>query len=202
MNFTRIDKKGIIKTQIQEIKKNNNQIQKVKIIKPRPLVKNQEKNVQIIVPNKEEMTWGRATWFLFHSLAEKIKDEYFLQLKNQLCNHIYRICNGLPCMLCQNHAVEYMKNVNFNNIRTKTDLKKMLFNFHNVVNIQKNYKHFSYSECEEKYKNANLNKVAENFFIHMRVSRNKNDLHHGLYSKQIFDEFNEWLKEHIKYFNV
>ena len=28
----------------------------------------------------------------------------------------------------------------------------------------------------------------------MRISRNKNDLHHGLYSKQIFDEFNEWLK--------
>ena len=52
MNFTRIDKKGIIKTQIQEIKKNDNQIQKVKIIKPRPLVKKQEKNIHPPVPKR------------------------------------------------------------------------------------------------------------------------------------------------------
>lgn len=155
-----------------------------------------------ITPNKDVMTWGRATWFLFHSLAEKVKDEYFIQIKQELCNQIYRICTSLPCLLCQKHAVEYMSNVNFKSIKTKEDLKKMLFNFHNVVNAQKNYKQFQYNELEDKYKKGNLAKIIDNFLVNMKLSRNKQVVTHTMYSMNVLDGFKIWMKEHYKYFNV
>ena len=202
MLFTRNTKHGS-QTNIKEktlyngfkFKKDNAILIKRKVEKEREVVPK-------IVPNKEEMTWGRATWFLFHTLAEKIKDEYFLQLKQELCNHIYRICNSLPCLLCQRHAVEYMRNINFDNIRTKKELKVMLFNFHNVVNKEKNYKQFSFAECDEKYKKANLIKIVDNFMGYMEKSRNRNDLHHTMYGLNMFNNFKLWIKEHVQYFNL
>ena len=41
-------------------------------------------------------TWGPCTWFLFHTLAEKIREEHFMKLKPELINivkNIYRRCN-------------------------------------------------------------------------------------------------------------
>ena len=52
--------------------------------------------------------WGNAVWFLFHTLAFKLKDEYISELPN-LVSHIFIICNNLPCPNCKSHAVEIMK---------------------------------------------------------------------------------------------
>ena len=198
MLFTKNDKR----TNVTQVIHRNNQFSQPQ--KKRILIRNVNNNIPVpqVTPNNDNMTWGRSTWFLFHSLAEKIKDEYFLQIKSELCNQIYRICTSLPCLLCQKHAVEYMKNVNFKNIKTKEELKKMLFNFHNVVNAQKNYKQFTYFELEEKYKTANLNKILTNFMYQMKISRNKQAVTHTMYSMNIINNFNTWMKEHYQYFNV
>ena len=197
MLFTKNDKR----TNVTQVMNRNNSLLNI----PSKQVKIRKEVIRVvpqITPNKEEMTWGRATWFLFHTLAEKVKDEYFVQIKQELCNQIYRICSSLPCLLCQKHAVEYMSNVNFKNIKTKDDLKKMLFNFHNVVNAQKNYKQFQYNELEEKYKQGNLAKIIDNFLVNMKLSRNKQVVTHTMYSMNILDGFKTWMKEHYKYFNV
>ena len=197
MNFTRINKR----TANTEFINNNN-------IKPLP-VRNQKKNlnfrpppVKTIVPNKTEMTWGRATWFLFHTLAHKVKDQYFLQIKLELCNNIFKICSSLPCLMCQEHAVDYMKKVNFNNIKTKVDLKNMLFNFHNVVNENKGYRKFSYEELDSKYETANLHKIINNFFSVMSRSKNRDLVSHNMFADTLQNSFKLWLNENIKYFNT
>jgi len=88
-------------------------------------------------PPVKKMRWGEPTWFLFHTLAHKIKDEFFHEKKMEILNTISLICANLPCPNCANHATEYMKNINFYAIQTKQDLKNMLFQFHNVVNQRK-----------------------------------------------------------------
>ena len=151
--------------------------------------------------HKKEMTWGKATWFLFHSLAEKVKEERFLEVKKELCNNVYRICNCLPCEICRKHAIEYMRNINFDNIKTKTDFKKMLFNFHNVVNKNKNYHIFKYEDLDEKYSKSNLSKVINNFFYYMSISRNKTSPSSDMQNSMIINGFRSWINSNISYFN-
>jgi hypothetical protein len=197
MIFTKNDKR----TNVTQVINNSKIITPInkKVINP---IRNHYAPVNTFTPNKDEMSWGRSTWFVFHTVAEKVKDEYFLQIKSELCNQIYRICTALPCLLCQKHAMEYMKNINFKNIKTKDEFKKMLFNFHNVVNAQKNYKQFSYYELEEKYKKGNLSKILENFVVQMKISRNKQAVTHTMYSMNVINGFMLWMKEHYQYFNL
>ena len=153
------------------------------------------------IPHKAEMTWGRATWFLFHTLAEKVKEEYFLQIKKELCNNVYKICSCLPCELCRAHAIEYVKNINFDNIQTKTDFKRMLFNFHNVVNKNKNYQIYKYEDLDEQYKKGNLIKILNNFFYYQNMSRNKNSPTLVMFHSSIMNQLKEWFKDNLQYFN-
>ena len=88
-------------------------------------------------PRVKEMLWGEPTWFLFHTLAEKIKEEEFLNLRFELLGYIKKICGNLPCPTCAQHATKYLNGVNFNTIQTKKDLQFMLFSFHNDINKKK-----------------------------------------------------------------
>ena len=80
------------------------------------------------------MRWGAPTWYMFHTLAEKVKEDCFGALRRELLNVIFTICANLPCPDCASHASEYMRGINFNAIKTKQNLKDLFFNFHNVVN--------------------------------------------------------------------
>ena len=37
----------------------------------------------------KKMKWGEPTWVLFHCLAEKVKEEYFFQIREELLSTIY-----------------------------------------------------------------------------------------------------------------
>ena len=75
--------------------------------------------------------WGNATWYLFHTLSFKMKDEHFDELKNDFLNICTKICATLPCPDCSEHATEIMRNVKRENIKTKKDLQLFFFDFHN-----------------------------------------------------------------------
>ena len=79
------------------------------------------------------------------------KEESFHYIRVELLNNIYSICVNLPCPVCSAHAKEYMEKINFNTIRTKEDLKNMLFQFHNNVNLRKNVYLFPREQLDEKY---------------------------------------------------
>ena len=44
-----------------------------------------------------KVKWGEPTWYLFHTLAEKINDESFPTIREELLNVFYSICSNLPC---------------------------------------------------------------------------------------------------------
>ena len=108
--------------------------------------------------------WGPTVWILFHSLCELIKEEYFLEEKNNILNHIKAISYNLPCPYCSTHAMQYFKKIYNNNYNTKQNLKILLWSFHNNVNL-KTKKELKSLEYIEKYKNANLNKIINQLIM-------------------------------------
>jgi hypothetical protein len=118
------------------------------------------------VPAKKPMKWGEPTWFLFHTIAEKIKAEYFNEYKNEIFEIIKTICNTLPCPTCANHATEYMKKIYFQNIRSKEDLQAMLWAFHNEVNTRKGFALFPFENVNTKYSTANTRNIIQHFIQH------------------------------------
>ena len=122
-----------------------------------------EKIVVSSEPEPKKMKWGEPTWFLFHTLAYKVKDEYFQKLRVELMDIIYSICANLPCPMCSGHAVDYLKSNNYYMIRSKQDLINMLFKFHNEVNKKKGFSIFPYEELEAKYSSAVTKNIIFNF---------------------------------------
>lgn len=111
----------------------------------------------------KKMRWGEPTWFAFHTLAQKVKEDAFPLIRLELLNMINMICNNLPCPQCAKHATQHMNSINFNSIQTKSQLQIMLFNFHNDVNRRKAFPIFKYEDLEPKYSKANLIPVLQNF---------------------------------------
>jgi Erv1 / Alr family len=153
-------------------------------------------------PPTGKMRWGPPIWTLFHTLAEKVKPEYFPALKMSLLNTIYSICVNLPCPDCANHATQYMNSLNFNAIQTKDDLKEVLFRFHNSVNLRKNSPAFDFAELTAKYSAANTSVVIQEF---MEVFTKKNYsvrmIANDFHKNRSVTQIKQWLANSLQYFD-
>lgn len=140
----------------------SNNVSHVNILRP------STNNVSNEKGNERKMKWGQPIWFLFHTLAEKVKVDDFPYIKKELFNNIVLICKNLPCPTCASHATDFMSKVNFNVINTKEELKTLLFQFHNVVNHKKGFPIFTRVELDEKYSKAVTMNIINNFLIHFQ----------------------------------
>tara|TARA_B100000424_G_scaffold265391_1_gene254956 strand:- start:41 stop:493 length:453 start_codon:yes stop_codon:yes gene_type:complete len=131
--------------------------------------------------NKE--LWGNTVWYLFHTIAEKIKEEEFLNNKNSIIEIIKSTCFILPCPECSNHATNILKTINFTNMTTKEELKTFLFNFHNDIN-KKLGKPIYNIENLNIYKNANFNIITNNFKIILSQNSNVPQLMNYSFKRQ------------------
>jgi hypothetical protein len=146
--------------------------------------------------------WGNAVWFLFHTLAEKIKPEHTEELI-VIVSHITNICNNLPCPDCKTHASRVMVQVNKKEIASsKEALIDFLWRFHNDVNKRTKTELYP-KEALEKYKTANTANVIKNFIqIMSKTSNNQktmlNSFHRDLYIKK----FIEYINKNIQKYNI
>ena len=147
------------------------------------------------------MLWGKPTWYMLHCLAEKIKPEHFPRLRMELLNIILRICNNLPCPDCANHATAYMNSINFDNIQTKGQLKLMLFQFHNSVNVKKQFSVFEYKDLDSTYQNMSMVNVITNFFHHfLKPTYSGRMGTDNFHRSRAVRDLKEWLRTNISYF--
>jgi hypothetical protein len=120
------------------------------------------------------LLWGTYTWIMFHWLAEHINESEFRNERDNIINHIYLICNNLPCPKCREHAIEYLKSNRLSIIRTKEDLKTYLHHFHNCVNKRGKKKYEDYTVLE-KYKTLNFNLLLQLWNKHFTLGSNINN---------------------------
>lgn len=152
------------------------------------------------IQNGKKIKWGEPFWNMFHVLAEKIKESEFSRLREGLLNLVFTICSNLPCPDCTTHAVQYLNGINFNTIRTKDDFKMMMYNFHNTVNVRKDYPIFP-KEGLEKYARGNVIPIIENFMQHFLVNhRNFHLLADDIQRRRISEGVKKWFQENIKCF--
>jgi len=161
-----------------------------------------QKSVTPELPKLKKMKWGEPTWFLFHTLAQKVKEENFNMIKDGLLNNIMTICGNLPCPACADHALSYMKKIQPAAIRTKQDLKNMLYVFHNEVNKRKGFDVFPHDQLDEKYSKANTVNIIQ-YFVNAFEDKHKsihmiaNDMHRGRITKKLI----AWFQENLQYFD-
>ena len=122
-------------------------------------------------------SWGTPTWYFFHTLAEKIKENEYGGIKGEVLSYIKNICSVLPCPDCRDHAVNFMKRINIGHVNTKEQLKQMLCGFHNSVNARTGSPQYSVDGLE-LYKRANFSKIFAFF---------KQEIGRPLHNRQLSD---------------
>jgi hypothetical protein len=151
---------------------------------------------------KPKMLWGKPTWYLLHTMAEKINESRFNEIRLEFLNIIYTICTNLPCPTCSEHAKQYLSKGAFLTIRTKDELKLLLFNFHNTVNSKKGYALFLVNDLEQYSKAIPVN-IIENFMIeYNRKSKNIRLLADDMHRQNITSILKDWFKNNIMYFDA
>ena len=188
-------------------KKNSNQIMMMGFTRNNSRIYNQpvkqeEKSIQINPSDANVMTWGAPTWYFLHTLAEKIHENEFALIRSDLLNIIYMIISNLPCPLCSEHGKTFLKSINFDNIQGKDDLKRMLFDFHNLVNTRKHFALFSYDELNDKYSKAITVSVFQNFMYYFsKKSGNIRLISEDLHRQVMLKTVKEFLQSKIIHFD-
>ena len=151
--------------------------------------------------NVPKMKWGGPTWHYLHTMAEKVKDTSFAQINKEILGIVYNICTNLPCPSCSAHAREYLKKHSLSNVRSKEELKKFLFLFHNEVNTRKRYALFSYSDLDTTYASGNYKPIANNFMVHFREkTRNIHLISEEMHRQRVIKNIKQWIFDNIEHF--
>ena len=144
--------------------------------------------------------WGNITWYLFHGIAEKIKEDEFSKNKDLIVNIIKLVCHNLPCPECGEHATKLLNNVNFNLIKNKNDLKQFLFSFHNTINIKTKKSEFKIEELDKKYKTILMPIIFNNFFkIYSINNKSEKMMMYTAFKNNFFKLLKKYLIEISKY---
>ena len=112
------------------------------------------------------LIWGKYTWLLFHTMAEKIKPEHFNKEKKNIIQLIKSICSVLPCPTCVEHSAPYVKLID--NVKNQYDLKLFFLKFHNAVNKRRENT-LEKETILETYKNKKLYQVINLWLEHFKT---------------------------------
>lgn len=152
-------------------------------------------------PPEVKVKWGRPIWTFFHLLAHKVKDSDFAAIRLELLNTIFSICTVLPCPVCSEHAKRYLQSINFNNIRTKQELKVMICNFHNEVNKRKGYPIFNADQLDETYDEMSFVESINSFVFHFEDKhRSAKLMADDMMRAKIAVVVKNWIKQNIYHF--
>jgi len=148
-----------------------------------------------------QMRWGPPTWLYLHTMAEKVKETSFNQIRADMFRIISIICTNLPCSICSNHAREYLSKINPQSIQTKDDMKKFLFVFHNSVNARKQLKIFQYSDLDQTYSNGNYKAITNNFMLfYQEKTRNIHLIADEMHRQRVVKIVKQWIIDNIEHF--
>ena len=143
--------------------------------------------------------WGPAVWTLFHTLTEKIDEVAYQVVSPQLFQMIVRICRFLPCPDCASDASIFLAKIKPSDVKSKTQLKELMYLFHNRVNVKKRKKLYNYGNINI-YKRANLVNVVNNFTSKYQTKGNMKLIAESFQRQFVVTEFKKWIVSNIRAF--
>lgn len=139
---------------------------------------------------KKSAYWGRITWTFLHVMSSKMKDDYFDSFKDEYLEMCKKICKNIPCGVCRRHASIVMDNIDFQLIKTKSDLQSFFCDFHNSVNMGTDKPVFLEEEL------SNYNEINTEIMVTVfKIVIEK------MFKKEIYDDFNVWISANLDKFN-
>jgi|TARA_B110000285_G_scaffold41803_1_gene46044 hypothetical protein len=137
--------------------------------------------------------WGNIVWFLFHTLAYKLNNDAHI---SKLLEQIFSICQNLPCEDCAGHASSILKTVNVSNIKTRSDLIKLMLDFHNIINKRLGKTEYTIEQHNEQYSRAITGKIVSQFIIIMKHNNyTEKGMLHSFKKKQCTQSFIKYINE-------
>ena len=143
--------------------------------------------------------WGPAVWTLFHTLAERVHEDAYPYISNQLFTQIIRICKVLPCPDCSTDASIFLAKVIISTLKSKTDFKNFIYLFHNYVNAKKRKPLFNVLNLN-MYNNYKLIPVVNNFFNNFNTKGNMNLINESFQRSLVINNFKKWLLGNLHFF--
>lgn len=145
--------------------------------------------------------WGPPTWIFMHTLAEKIKEESFPAIGQQVIIQIIQTCSNLPCPECASHAKLFWSKVKTGNIHSKNDLINLLFVFHNTVNIRRHIQPFKIENLSY-YKSKNLIQAFNHFAKNFNTYGNMRLLTESFHRNRFLVSIRNWLMNNLHHFQI
>ena len=145
--------------------------------------------------------WGNATWYIFHTLAFKLKDEKASEIP-ELLKHLCNVCHNLPCPDCRQHAKDTLSKSNLKLIKTKQDLINFLLQFHNLVNRRLRKPVLTLDEHNKLYMRARTSNIVGHFMhVMSKNSNNSRAMLDSLHRQRVITQFMHYLncKHYIFY---
>jgi len=143
--------------------------------------------------------WGPAVWTLFHTLAEKIREDLYPYISPQLFNIIVRICKFLPCPDCAADASIFLAKIRISDLKTKEQFKNTFYLFHNYVNAKKRKPLFNYSYMP-MYGKYRLTSVVNNFIANYQTRGNMKLLTESFQRQFVIKDFKNFITTYVKAF--
>jgi hypothetical protein len=140
--------------------------------------------------------WGPPIWTLFHVLAEKINESMYSKYASQILNVMKMICSALPCPECTHDATIFLLKIKIQNLRTKEELKNMVYLFHNYVNAKKRKPLYNHINLDI-YKKYNIIYVFNKFISVYNTKGNMKLLAESFQRQTIIKNVREWLSQNI-----
>jgi hypothetical protein len=152
-------------------------------------------------PPPVKLKWGKPIWTFFHTMAQKMRGEYFHLIIGDFMRIITSICSVLPCPVCSKHAMEYIRASNVNNIRTKEQLIDFFHAFHNSVNQRKGYPFFPRESVVAEYAGKNTYYVIHEFMYHFEdKQRTTKIIVDDFLRRRIVPQVKAWINTNIQCF--
>jgi len=146
--------------------------------------------------------WGNACWWLFHTLAYKLKEGNDDKIP-ELLEHIISICNVLPCPTCSEHANKTLKGLKKSVVKTKELLITTIIQFHNVINKRLSKPTFTREQHDQLYNKALIIPVYNNFRKAMLKSvRGERSMIYNLSRKNTLNKFDKYMRINNHIFNM
>lgn len=142
--------------------------------------------------------WGPSVWGFLHTLAAKISDEGYIQLRTEIYNMVYKILVLLPCPECSHDATAHFKTVPAHFLRDRTTFCNAIYLLHNKINVKLKKPLFNASHLSV-YSHSNIINAYNNFtrVFNTTASRLMNE---NLHRRMFVGNLHKWLMTNIRFF--